>query len=111
MAKKRKQLAIPYNATEEELLDPEDDQGKREDERGRTVLAFVGNVIQSGSKIPLEWHAVHKTPRGDHKKTFTRYIGVVVRERVCISYVTWKSVPKELKDQLYGAITVSTLFP
>ncbi|KAL2924761.1 Kinesin-like protein KIF21A [Bienertia sinuspersici] len=78
---------------------------KREDERGRTVLAMVGKAIQGGTRIPLDWHPIYKTPSGTHRKTFCRYIGVVVRERVCITYVEWTDVPKELKEQLYDVIT------
>ncbi|KAL2929279.1 hypothetical protein RDABS01_034690, partial [Bienertia sinuspersici] len=91
MAKRKKQLTTP--------------NAKREDERGRTVLAMVGKAIQGGTRIPLDWHPIYKTPSGTHRKTFCRYIGVVVRERVCITYVEWTDVPNELKEQLYDAIT------
>ncbi|KAL2938202.1 ATP-dependent protease ATPase subunit HslU, partial [Bienertia sinuspersici] len=77
MAKRKKQLTTPNgdrtSHSEDDASDPE--KAKREDERGRTVLAMVGKAIQ------------------------------VVRERVCITYVEWTDVPNELKEQLYDAIT------
>ncbi|KAL2942322.1 ATP-dependent protease ATPase subunit HslU [Bienertia sinuspersici] len=107
MAKRKKQLPTPNgdrtSHSEDDASDPEKE--KREDERGRTVLAMVGKAIQGGTRIPLDWHPIYKTPSGTHRKTFCRYIGVVVRERVCITYVEWTDVPKELKEQLYDAIT------
>ncbi|KAL2933808.1 ATP-dependent protease ATPase subunit HslU [Bienertia sinuspersici] len=109
MAKRKKQLPTPNgdrtSHSEDDASNPEKE--KREDERGRTVLAMVGKAIQGGTRIPLDWHPIYKTPSGTHRKTFCRYIGVVVRERVCITYVEWTDVPKELKEQLYDAITVS----
>ncbi|KAL2929728.1 ATP-dependent protease ATPase subunit HslU, partial [Bienertia sinuspersici] len=109
MAKRKKQLTTPNgdrtSHSEDDASDPE--KAKREDERGRTVLAMVGKAIQGGTRIPLDWHPIYKTPSGTHRKTFCRYIGVVVRERVCITYVEWTDVPNELKEQLYDAITVS----
>ncbi|KAL2934192.1 Protease HtpX-like protein 2, partial [Bienertia sinuspersici] len=89
--------------SEDDASDPE--KAKREDERGRTILAMVGKAIQGGTRIPLDWHPIYKTPSGTHRKTFCRYIGVVVRERVCVTYVEWTDVPNELKEQLYDAIT------
>ncbi|KAL2898104.1 tRNA dimethylallyltransferase, partial [Bienertia sinuspersici] len=107
MAKRKKQFTTPNgdrtSHSEDDASDPE--KAKREDERGRTVLAMVGKAIQGGTRIPLDWHPIYKTPSGTHRKTFCRYIGVVVRERVCITYVEWTDVPKELKEQLYDAIT------
>ncbi|KAL2931866.1 ATP-dependent protease ATPase subunit HslU [Bienertia sinuspersici] len=107
MAKRKKQLTTPNgdrtSHSEDDASDPE--KAKREDERGRTVLAMVGKAIQGGTRIPLDWHPIYKTPSGTHRKTFCRYIGVVVRERVCITYVEWTDVPNELKEQLYDAIT------
>ncbi|KAL2894494.1 ATP-dependent protease ATPase subunit HslU [Bienertia sinuspersici] len=107
MAKRKKQLTTPNgdrtSHSEDDASDPE--KAKREDERGRTVLAMVGKAIQGGTRIPFDWHPIYKTPSGTHRKTFCRYIGVVVRERVCITYVEWTDVPNKLKEQLYDAIT------
>ena len=109
MAKKKKGVPIrgPNGEQDPEAETPDAEKLRREDERGRIVLAMVGKAIQAGTKIPLDWHPVYRTPCGTRRKTFCRYIGVVVRERVCITYVTWKDVPKELKDLLYDSITVS----
>ncbi|KAL9237084.1 hypothetical protein vseg_011672 [Gypsophila vaccaria] len=76
--------------------DSDDEKSNRDDERGRTILFKVGMAIQNGTKIPLEWHAVRKTPCGKNRLSFSSYIGVVVWERVCITYIKWKVVPKTL---------------
>ncbi|KAK9698223.1 hypothetical protein RND81_08G089600 [Saponaria officinalis] len=104
MAKNRKQVcSSPTNAASSDDSDAE--KSNRQDERGRTVLAKVGNAIQNITKIRLEWHPIRKTPCGENRFTFTFYIGVVVRERVCITYASWKDVPKVLLDYLYEVIT------
>ncbi|KAL9228004.1 hypothetical protein vseg_003628 [Gypsophila vaccaria] len=84
--------------------DSDDEMSNRDDERGRTILSKVGMTIQNGTKIPLDWHAVRKTPCGKNRLSFSSYIGVVVRERVCITYINWKVVPKTLLDELYESI-------
>ncbi|KAL2933984.1 hypothetical protein RDABS01_017103, partial [Bienertia sinuspersici] len=107
MAKRKKQLPTPNGDRTSHSEDDASDLEKEnhEDERRHTVLAMVGKAIQGGTRIPLDWHPIYKTPSGTHRKTFCRYIGIVVRERVCITYVEWTDVPKELKEQLYDAIT------
>ncbi|KAH9612863.1 hypothetical protein KSS87_014091 [Heliosperma pusillum] len=84
--------------------DSDVEKSNREDERGRTVLAMVGKAIQNNTKIPLDWHPVRKTPCGPNRLKFSNYIGVVVRERVCITYSTWKDVPNSQLDKLYDTI-------
>lgn len=107
MAKKIKKVAS-YSS------DPEDDdsnseQTRRDDERGRTVLAKVGKAIQNGNKITLECHPIYKVPCGDNRTTLSSYIGVVVRERVNINYKKWGEVPREVVDEVYEFIMVSLI--
>uniref|UniRef100_A0A803M3L2 Transposase n=1 Tax=Chenopodium quinoa TaxID=63459 RepID=A0A803M3L2_CHEQI len=71
---------------------------------GRTVLAAVRKVIQKGEKIRLEWNAA-KIPCGDHRPIFATLIGVIVRERVSITYEEWSHVPAELLNEVYDDIT------
>ena len=108
MGKKARQVQArpPDDEASEDSDDSDVEAARREDERGRTVLAAVGKAIQNGTKIPLEWHPVYKIPCGEYKPTFATYIGVVVRERVCISYEDWKKVPQEVLDELYDVISV-----
>ncbi|KAK9705159.1 hypothetical protein RND81_07G037300, partial [Saponaria officinalis] len=84
--------------------DSDVEKSNRDDERGRTVLAKVGKTIQNGNKILVDWHPVRRTPCGFNRLSFTTYIGVVVRERVCITYIRWKDVPKTILDELYELI-------
>lgn len=108
MARKRKQVNLPEGGENTEDEDNSDvERANREDERGRTVLATVGKAIQNGTKIPLEWDRIKKIPCGEFKDTFSTYIGVIARERVCITYKTWNDVPKVLLDDLYESIKVS----
>uniref|UniRef100_A0A803MY04 Transposase n=1 Tax=Chenopodium quinoa TaxID=63459 RepID=A0A803MY04_CHEQI len=105
MARKRKQVCPPEGDTTNGNEDDSDaERLSREDERGRTVLAAVGKAIQNGHKIPLEWEPITKMPCREHKLTFSTYIGVIVRERVCITYKTWKEVPDQLLNDLYDRI-------
>ena len=105
MARKRKRVR-PSN--EGDTLHPEDSEKiRREDERGRTVLAMVGKAIQAGTKIRLEWHPIKRIPVGEHKSHFSTYIGVVARERVTITYKEWSDLPNGVLDEVYNAITVS----
>ncbi|XP_074301385.1 uncharacterized protein LOC141632771 [Silene latifolia] len=75
----------------------------REYERGRTVLALVGKAIDSNTKIPLQWNC-RNVPFGDHKTSFSTYIGVVARERVSINYRKWPDVPQAKLDEVYEFI-------
>ncbi|KAL6546825.1 hypothetical protein OROMI_022546 [Orobanche minor] len=103
MARKKKQVPPSLDGA---TLDPEDsEKTRREDERGRTVLAMVGKAIQGGSKILLQWHPIRRVPTGDHKCHFSTYIGVVVRERVSITYKEWSEVPNGLLDEVYESIS------
>lgn len=107
MAKKRKELR-PHDVdadAEEDTSDAQED--RREDERGRTVLARVGKAIQSGTKLTVEWHPIYNTPRGDNRTTLSSYIGVVVRERVNVNYEKWGDVPGETVTEVYEFIAVS----
>lgn len=106
--KKRKALEAQGDAESEDSDDSDVEKSRREDERGRTVLALVGETIQKGMKIPLQWHSVYKVPFGKYKPIFSTYVGVVARERVSITYVTWSNVPKELLNELYDVVTVLT---
>ena len=103
MARKKKQVGH-----DDARLDPENsEKTRREDERGRTVLNLVGKAISAGTKLRLEWHPVKRIPIGHHRSHFSTYIGVVVRERVNITYKEWSHLPKGLLDELYDSITVS----
>uniref|UniRef100_A0A803MTC6 DUF8039 domain-containing protein n=1 Tax=Chenopodium quinoa TaxID=63459 RepID=A0A803MTC6_CHEQI len=79
MARNKKQVHQPEGNEDEDNSDVE--RLSREYERGRTVLAAVGKAIQNGTKIPLEWDPITKLPCGEHRLTFSGYIGVIVRER------------------------------
>uniref|UniRef100_A0A803N3V9 DUF8039 domain-containing protein n=1 Tax=Chenopodium quinoa TaxID=63459 RepID=A0A803N3V9_CHEQI len=71
---------------------------------------MLGKAIQSGTKIPVEWHPTYGVPFGDKKNrtTLSSYIGVVAREPVNINYKNWGDVPKEIVDEEYEIIA-STL--
>ncbi|KNA25579.1 hypothetical protein SOVF_005650, partial [Spinacia oleracea] len=102
MAKKKKQVRL---SNDDAALDPGDyEKTRREDERGRTVLNLVGKAIKAGTKLRLEWHPVKRLPIGDHRSHFSTYIGVVVRERVTITYKEWSEVSKGLLDELHDSI-------
>ena len=106
MASKKKQVCPPA----EDEDDSEVERVRRDDERDRTVLAMVGNTIQVGTKISLEWHPIFKISIGTYRSTFFTYIGVITWERVCITYSTWKEVPKKLCDELYELIKVKHIY-
>lgn len=106
MARKKRKMPPPQgDLTDEDDSDAE--RVRREDERGRTVVNAVGIAIKNGTKIPLEWDPISGIPCGEYKLSFTTYIGVVTRERVCITYERWNDVPKETLDGLYECIKVS----
>ncbi|XP_021751610.1 uncharacterized protein LOC110717260 isoform X1 [Chenopodium quinoa] len=67
---------------------------------------MLGKAIQSGTKIPVEWHPTYGVPFGDKKNrtTLSSYIGVVAREPVNINYKNWGDVPKEIVDEEYEII-------
>lgn len=111
MAKRKAQEHIVEGDSNSEDSDDSDVEQRQEDKRGRTVLAMVGQATQNGTKILLEWHPVYKVPWGEYSTTFSTYIGVVARERVCITYSTWKKVPKETLAELYDVIAVIIYIP
>ncbi|KMT17371.1 hypothetical protein BVRB_2g038270 isoform A [Beta vulgaris subsp. vulgaris] len=103
MAKKKKQVCSQGDQTSSDDCDVK--KSNRDDERGRTVLTKVGKSIQNGNKIYLDWHPIRRNPRGDKHLTFTTYIGVATRERVFITYYSWKDVLEIKLYELYDIIT------
>lgn len=103
MAKKRKQVNVPED---DASLGSDEVSTECDNRRGRTVLALVGKAIQKGIKISLEWNH-NNVPTGVNREYFADYIGVVVRERVSITYRLWDDVKEKEKDEVYEFITVS----
>ncbi|XP_074320440.1 uncharacterized protein LOC141657187 [Silene latifolia] len=110
MAKKKKQVCSSRGGSTSSD-DSDMEKSNRKDERGRTVLAKVGEAIQNEVKLPLDWHPVRKTPCGKYGSTFMRYLGVVVRERLAITYCSWKDIPISELNSLYDQITKGFTVP
>ena len=49
---------------------------------------------------------VYGQPIGKNSKSLQSYIGVLVREKVKITYDNWKKVPIEVKDSIWTAVLV-----
>ncbi|XP_074320639.1 uncharacterized protein LOC141657343 isoform X2 [Silene latifolia] len=110
MAKKKKQVCLSRGGSNSSD-DSDIEKSNHNDERGRTVLAVVGEAIHNKVKLPLDWHPVRKTPCGKYGSTFRRYLGVVVRERLPITYGNWKDILKTELDSLYDQITKGFTVP
>ena len=74
--------------------------------RGRTHLDRLS--VQKGQGIRREVQFDSKgRPIGQEAAKLQSYVGILAREKVKITYDTWKKVPAEVKEMIWESVNVS----
>ncbi|KAL8539343.1 hypothetical protein ACS0TY_001099 [Phlomoides rotata] len=91
---------------EDDTVTPSLDDTITHSKRGRTNMYCLykdraTGVIKDVNFGKLGW------PIGENGIKLQSYIGVLAREKVLITYPTWKHVPKDIKEQIWKAVTLT----
>lgn len=114
---KKTQISINEEAPAAEDIDLEEDiivqSGKRKtrsrttvNRRGPTHMKSLDRHRSKGLKKDIELTPLEQ-PIGPSKSSYQSYLGVLVRDKVDITYACWKGVPKEVKDRIWDSVNVS----
>ncbi|KAL8512716.1 hypothetical protein ACS0TY_019006 [Phlomoides rotata] len=72
--------------------------------RGRTNMYCLYKDRVTGVIKDVDFDKLGR-PIGENGTKLQSYIGVLAREKVKITYPTWKHVPKDIKEQIWKAVT------
>ena len=123
LGKSKKSRQSPSRKEDEEDFDQMNEEGDEIDEdsglqsgpksshssrtpRGRTMMHCLSIQRTKGIKKDVTFNQ-HGQPIGETAKKMQSYIGVLVREKVKITYDNWKEVPNDVKDSIWEAVNVS----
>lgn len=76
--------------------------------RGRTHLDKLARLRVQGIRKVVAFNRLGQ-PIGEAAVEMQSYIGVLAREKVKISYKTWKQVPMDVKELIWESVNVSNL--
>ncbi|KAL8459177.1 hypothetical protein ACS0TY_036592 [Phlomoides rotata] len=74
--------------------------------RGRTNMYYLYKDRITGVIKDVDFDKLGRPIRENDTK-LQSYIGVLAREKVKITYPTWKHVPKDVKEQIWKAVTLT----
>ncbi|KAL8553855.1 hypothetical protein ACS0TY_002215 [Phlomoides rotata] len=74
--------------------------------RGRTNMYCLYKDRVTGVIKDVDFDKLGR-PIGENGTKLQSYIGVLAREKVKITYPTWKYVPKDIKEQIWKAMTLT----
>ncbi|KAL8472440.1 hypothetical protein ACS0TY_029595 [Phlomoides rotata] len=74
--------------------------------RGRTNMYCLYKDRVTGVIKDVDFDKLGR-PIGENGTKLQSYIGVLAREKVKITYPTWKHVPKDIKEQIWKAVTLT----
>ncbi|XP_073301910.1 uncharacterized protein [Primulina huaijiensis] len=74
--------------------------------RGRTRLDRLVRQRVHGIRKNVRFNKLGQ-PVGEFAGEMQSYIGVLVREKVKISYQTWKMVPNDVKDLIWESVNLT----
>ncbi|KAL8520354.1 hypothetical protein ACS0TY_011047 [Phlomoides rotata] len=74
--------------------------------RGRTHMECLFNARRAGIRKEVAFNKLGQHV-GSNAAKFESYIGVVAREKVKITYPTWKIVPEDVKEQIWKFVTLA----
>ncbi|KAF6142564.1 hypothetical protein GIB67_039528 [Kingdonia uniflora] len=87
--------------------------------RAKNIIANIGTMdamnpaviaTESGKRRPLEFN-IKEQPIGENSVFFSTYIGVIVREIVPITILTWHKVKPDIKDRLWVMVKQKFIVP
>ena len=78
--------------------------------RNATRMLSLVKLREKGLKVNVEFDEHTSAALGEEGSNLHSFIGALVRQKVNITYKSWKAVPKAVKDEIWADVEVSVYY-